>query len=297
MNVLITGASGLIGSALRPVLEQAGHSTVLLRRDGGGAAGAAGPCWNPDTGSIQLAAAGRLDAVIHLAGETVAQRWTAPARQRIRSSRIEATRLLCAGLQQLPHPPGVLICASATGFYGDRGDEWLDESSPAGTGFLAEVTRAWEAASAPAEKAGWRVVRLRFGIVLSPRGGALARMLLPFRLGIAGRLGHGRQYWSWIALEDVLGVIQRMLADAALAGVFNTVAPAPVTNREFTATLARVLQRPAFFTMPRPAVQLCFGEMGREALLSSARVRPARLQQAGFEFRMPDLETALRRML
>jgi uncharacterized protein (TIGR01777 family) len=292
MNVLLTGASGLIGSAVTPALESSGHRVVKLRRGEG-----PGASWNPAEGRIDLAPALPLDAVIHLAGENIGARWTSERKRRIRESRVAGTRLLAETLARLPARPNVLVCASATGCYGDRGDEWLDESSPPGRGYLAEVCRAWEAAAAPAEAAGIRVVRLRFGIVLACQGGALAKMLPAFRLGLAGRLGDGRQYWSWIALEDAVAAALHALVCESIRGPVNAVAPQPVTNREFTAALGHALRRPTFFAMPRFAVNLLFGEMGREAMLASCRAKPAKLLAGGFHFQAPELAMALRRIL
>ena len=265
---------------------------MKLRRDG-----ETGATWNPEEGKIDLTPALALDAVIHLAGESIGARWTAERKRRIRESRVAGTRLLSQTLAKLPPRPKVLVCASATGFYGDRGDEWLDESSPPGHGYLAEVCRDWEAASAPAEAAGIRVVRLRFGIVLARQGGALAKMLPAFHLGLGGRLGDGRHYWSWIALQDAVAALLHALARESLCGPVNAVSPQPVTNREFTATLGRVLRRPTIFAMPRYVVNLLFGEMGREAMLASCRIKPAKLLAGGFRFQTPDLESALRRTI
>jgi uncharacterized protein (TIGR01777 family) len=292
MNVLLTGASGLLGSAVAPALEASGHRVTKLRRGD-----ETGATWSPETGKINLAPALPIDAVIHLAGENIGARWTAERKRRIRESRVAGTGLLAGTLASLPSRPKVLVCASATGFYGDRGDEWLDESSPPGRRYLAEVCRDWEAATAPAEANGIRVVRLRFGIVLARQGGALAKMLPAFRLGLGGRLGDGRQYWSWITLEDAVSVLLHSLACETILGPVNAVSPEPVTNREFTATLGRVLHRPTIFAMPRFAVNLLFGEMGREAMLASCRAKPAKLLAGGFQFRAPDLETALQRTL
>ena len=292
MNVLLTGASGLIGSAAAPALESSGHRVTKLRRGDG-----PGATWNPAEGKIDLSPAVPIDAVIHLAGESIGARWTPERKRRIRESRVAGTRLLAETLVALPSRPKVLVCASATGYYGDRGEEWLDESSSPGRGYLAEVCRDWEAATAPAEKAGIRVVRLRFGIVLGRQGGALAKMLPAFRLGLAGRLGDGRQYWSWIALEDAVAALLHALTSESACGAVNAVSPQPVTNREFTAALGRTLRRPTLFGMPRFAVNLLFGEMGREAMLASCRARPAKLLGNGFQFQAPDLETALRRIL
>ncbi len=296
MNILLTGASGFIGGALSARLMKSGHRVVPLRRSPA-LGDEAGPTWNPAAGKISLEPNSPLDAVVHLAGENIAQRWTPAAKERIRASRVDATRLLCNALVRLPQPPRLLICASATGFYGDRGDEWLEEKSAPGTGFLPEVCQAWEAAADAARQRGMRVVHLRLGIVLAGNGGALAKMLPAFRLGVGGRLGTGRQFWSWIALEDLLRIVEQALQDDRLNGAVNTVSPEPVTNAEFTKTLARALQRPAFLPVPAFAVKLLFAEMGREALLGSARVRPARLIESGFEFRLARLDVALKHAL
>jgi hypothetical protein len=296
MNILITGASGLIGSALSPALEAGGHRVIKLVR-GAGAEVASVAIWEPAAGRVDLSRTGTLDAVVHLAGESIAQRWTPEVKRRIRDSRVQGTRLLCAALAQLASPPKVLVCASATGFYGDRGDEWLDESSLSGQGFLAEVCREWEAASAPAAARGIRVAHLRLGLVLTSKGGALAKMLPSFRLGLGGRLGDGRGYWSWITLDDLLDVIHHALTNEALRGAVNAVSPNPVTNAEFTHTLGCLLRRPTILPLPRLAVELALGEMGREAMLASFRVRPGKLIEAGFDFQFPELAPALRHLL
>ena len=295
MNILVTGANGFIGRAVVARLTKSGHRVVPLRR--ATPSGESGPAWNPDAGLIRLDPAGSLDAVVHLAGENIAQRWTVAAKARIRSSRENATRLLCETLTRLPQSPRVLVCASATGYYGDRGDELLDERSRPGTGFLAEVCQAWEAATEPARQHGIRVVHLRLGIVLDRAGGALAKMLPVFRFVLGGRMGTGRQFWSWICLEDLLGVVELALQDDALSGAVNAVSPAATTNADFTRALARTLHRPAFLPLPGPIVKLLFGEMGREALLASARVHPARLIELGFEFRYPDLAATFQHAL
>ncbi|HEY5914588.1 MAG TPA: TIGR01777 family oxidoreductase [Verrucomicrobiae bacterium] len=295
MNILVTGASGLIGKALVARLAEGGHRVVPLRRAASG--GEAGPTWNPQAGQICLESDKPLDAVIHLAGEHIAQRWTAAAKARIRGSRVDATRLLCEALARLPQPPRVLVSASATGYYGDRGDEVLVEDSSPGNGFLAEVCQAWEAAAEPARLHGIRVVYLRLGIVLAHNGGALAKMLPAFRLGFGGRLGSGRQFWSWICLEDLLRVIEFALGESSLSGAVNAVSLETVTNAQFTGALARTVRRPAWLPMPAIAVKVLFGEMGREALLGGARVRPARLIESGFLFRFPELEAALNHTL
>lgn len=294
-RILITGASGLVGSELVRSFEARGQQVVRLLRATSPLLGS--PTWNPAAGAIDLSNAGRLDAVVHLAGENIGQRWSPEVKRRARESRVEGTRLLCSALAKLPEPPKVLVSASATGFYGDRGDEWLDEASDSGQGFLAEVCREWEAATSAAAQAGIRVVHLRLGIVLSPKGGALAKMLPVFRLGLGGRLGDGRAHWSWIALGDLTGTIHHVLACEPLRGAVNVVTPNPVTNAEFTKTLGRVLRRPTIFPVPRFMVETAFGEMGREAMLASFRVKPGKLIETGFNFRFPDLETALRDLL
>ncbi len=270
---------------------------LALTRRRASAGGEAGPTWNPEIGQVRLDPAGPLDAVIHLAGENIAQRWTRTAKARIRASRVNATHLLSEVLAWLPQPPRVLVCASATGYYGDRGDKILGERSRPGTGFLAEVCQAWEAAATLARDRSIRVVHLRLGIVLARHGGALAKMLPAFRFGLGGKLGPGRQFWSWNCLEDLLRVVERALQDDRLNGVLNAVSPEATTNAEFTKSLARALRRPAFLPMPATAVKLIFGEMGHEALLASARARPERLLESGFEFCFPDLDAALRHLL
>lgn len=291
MKILITGASGLVGSNLSQRLRKAGHEVIELRRRRG--ATAAEPTWEVEAGRIDLAPAGPLDAVVHLAGENIAQRWTPEAMARIRNSRVEGTRILSEALVGLPQPPRVLVCASAIGFYGDRGEEGLDEQSAPGHGFLADVCRDWEAATTPAIRRGIRVATVRLGVVLASQGGALGKMLPSFRLGLGGPLGSGRQYWSWITLHDLLEVFVRLVEDATLSGPINAVTPNPVTNREFTVTLARVLARPAALPVPAFALRIMMGRMADEALLASARVKPARLLEAGFRFQFPELGAAL----
>jgi uncharacterized protein (TIGR01777 family) len=300
MKILVSGSTGLIGSALVPFLTAGGHAVVALARTGARRA-ASHPAqaveWNPDAGIINRAALEGFDAVVHLAGENIAGRWTAAKKERIRASRTGPTRLISEALAQLTRPPKVLVCASAVGIYGDRGDEILVEASAPGSGFLAEVGREWEAAAEPARVAGIRVVHLRFGIVLSPRGGALARMLPAFRLGLGGRVGSGRQFWSWIALDDAVGAIHHTLFTDSLSGPVNAVAPQAVTNGEFTRTLARVLGRPALLPAPACALRLALGEMAEAALLASTRAEPRRLAETGYAFRFPQLEPALRHLL
>jgi uncharacterized protein (TIGR01777 family) len=253
--------------------------------------------WNPDAGTIQADDLEDFDAVVHLAGETIVGRWTAGKKTCILESRAKGTRLLCESLAQLRNRPSVLVSASASGYYGDCGDQVLDEESPAGSLFLSEVAKAWEAATEPASQNGIRVVNLRIGFVLSKAGGGLATMLLPFKLGFGGRVGSGRQYLSWIAIDDVVGAISHAILSDALRGPVNAVAPQPVTNREFTKTLGRVLWRPTIFPLPVFAAHLVMGEMADNLLLASARVKPSRLLSSGYEFRFPQLDSALRHVL
>ncbi len=297
MKVLISGASGLVGSALVPFLAAGGHEVGRLVRSPSAAA-TDRIFWDAASGQVDLGAWTGSDAVVHLAGENIAAgRWTSARKERIRASRVGGTGQLCLALAGWSPRPKVFVCASAIGIYGDRGDEVLDETSPSGQGFLAEVCRDWEAAAEPARQAGVRVVHLRFGVILSPLGGALAKMLLPFRLGLGGRLGSGRQYLSWIALDDAVRAIHHALLREEVQGPVNVVAPNPASNRQFTRTLARVLWRPAFFPMPAWVARLAFGEMANELLLASTRVMPRRLQETGFRFDHPDLEEALRHLL
>ena len=297
MNVLVTGASGLIGSALVSRLAEEGHQVIPLRRRASSVDESVLATWHPRTGQVDLSRCPPLHAVVHLAGENIAQRWTAAARERIRRSRVEGTRLLSEALAQRLSPTSVLVCASAIGLYGDRGDELLDEQSRPGSGFLPEVCQAWEAATEPARARGLRVVRLRLGVVLTPRGGALAKMLPAFRFGLGGPLGHGRQYWSWVVLDDLLEAILHTLHRGDLSGAVNVVAPHPVTNREFSRTLAAVLHRPCVLRTPAWAVKLLLGQMGEEALLASTRVRPVQLERTGFRFQFPELRPALEHLL
>jgi len=297
MKILISGSSGLVGRALVPHLTKGGHQVVRLVR-APPAPGEAAVFWDPDAGTLDAAPLEGFDAVIHLAGEGIAAgRWTEAKKARIRDSRVKGTALLAGRIERLSRPPGVLLCASAIGYYGDRGDEVLKEDSPPGKDFLAGVCQAWEAAADPAARIGVRVVRHRIGVILSPNGGALAKMLLPFKLGLGGRIGDGRQFMSWIAIDDVVGALDHALATKLLRGPVNTVSPNPVTNAEFTATLGRVLRRPTIFPMPAFAARLAFGEMADALLLSSQRVVPERLMTSGYRFRYPDLEAALRHLL
>jgi uncharacterized protein len=294
LRVAVSGASGLIGSALVPFLTTGGHSVVRLVRS---RAGEGEALWNYEHGRVDAAKLEGLDAVVHLAGENIAARWTDARRRRILDSRAIGTRFLAETLARLRRPPRVLVSASAIGIYGNRGDEVLTEASPTLAGppdFLTEVGREWESATEPARAAGIRVVRLRFGLVLTPAGGVLGRMLPPFRLGAGGPLGSGRQWMSWIAIDDLVGAIHHALMTDSLSGPVNATAPNPVTSRTFASTLGRVLNRPAVIPVPAAALRLAFGEMADVALLSSAHVLPARLRESGYAFRYPELEGALR---
>jgi uncharacterized protein len=296
--VAITGSSGFLGSALVSSLRNDGHRVIaLVRREP--RAGEDALQWDPPSGTIVPLAASLADVVVHLAGESVfGVRWTAAKKRRIRESRVASTRRLTGTLVRLAKPPTLLVCASGVNCYGsNRGDEVLTEDSPRGSGFLAEVGREWEAASAAAIARGIRVVNLRFGVVLGAGGGALASMLPPFRLGLGGVIGGGAQWMSWIALDDAIGVIRHALSADVLRGPVNAVAPTPVTNAEFTRTLGRVLGRPTVLPVPALAVRLALGEMADELLLGSLRVMPARLQTSGYQFRQPTLESALRATL
>jgi uncharacterized protein (TIGR01777 family) len=287
MQVLVSGSTGLVGSALVVALEGAGHSVIRLVRR------------TPAAHEIRLDSGlpAGFDAVVHLAGESIAGRWTAAKKVAIRDSRVPGTSMLATALARTGRPPKVMVCASAIGIYGDRGDEVLREESAHRSDFLAQVAQQWEAATEPAARAGIRVVSLRIGVVLSPRGGALGRMLLPFRMGAGGRIGSGRQWMSWITLDDVVGVIQHALATDSLRGPVNTVAPNPVTNAEFTRALGQMLHRPAIFPLPAFMVRLMFGEMGEALLLGSQRVDCGKLMASGFRFRHPELKPALEAIL
>ena len=295
MKVLVTGSSGLIGSALMPALRGAGHTVVPLVR---GRPGPGFARWNPDDGSLDRGALDGVDAVVHLAGENIAAgRWTPAHKARIRDSRVQGTALLVRALRELDRKPRVFVSGSAVGFYGDRGTALLDEGSARGRGFLADVSAQWEDAARPAADAGIRVVTMRTGVVLSGAGGALGKMLPPFRLGLGGPVGAGTQYMSWIALDDVVGAIQHLVATDSVVGPVNLVAPNAATNREFTKTLGKVLGRPTLFRVPAFAIRLALGEMADELLLASIRAQPARLTASGYRFRYPDLEAALRHVL
>jgi hypothetical protein len=298
LRIAVTGATGFIGRALIPFLTTGGHTVVPVVRKRRAREGEA--AWDWELGRIDADRLEGLDAVVHLAGENLGARWTPERRRAIRDSRGIGTRFLCETLARLARPPRVLVSASAVGIYGDRGDEPVTESSGtlvAPPDFLVEVAREWEAATEPARAADIRVVLPRFGLVLSPAGGALGRMLPAFRFGMGGPLGSGRQPMSWIAMDDLIGALHHAIMTASLAGPVNATAPRPVTNREFAATLGRVLRRPAVVPVPAAALRLAFGEMADIALLAGARVLPDRLRASGYEFRYPELEGALRHLL
>ena len=296
-HVAITGASGLIGSALSRRLAAAGHRvTRLVRRP----AGTGEISWDPAAGYLRSQDLEGVDAVVHLAGENVGARWTAARKARIRSSRVQGTSLLSEALARMRRRPVVLISASAIGIYGDRGEEIVTENTlPANASldFLARVGQEWEGAADPARAAGIRVVHPRFGLVLSPAGGALKKMLLPFRLGLGGRLGSGAQWMSWISIDDAVGAIFHALVTDSFSGAVNLVAPEPVRNRDFTRILGQVLSRPTPFAVPAGALRLALGEMATATLLASLRVLPKRLLASGYRFEHPDLETGLKAVL
>jgi uncharacterized protein (TIGR01777 family) len=295
MKVLISGATGLIGSALIPELESGGHQITRLTRSPGSGSDVG---WNPDAGEIDTSRLEGHDAVVHLAGENIGEgRWTPEKKRRILESRAKGTRLLAETIASLPEPPRVMVSASAVGYYGDRGNELLREDSGPGSDFLAEVCKAWEAAADPAREAGVRVVHPRNGIVLSTQGGALARTLPIFKLGGGGRIGSGRQWWSWVAMADVVGAISHSLTDDSVEGPVNVGSPNPLTNAEYTRVLGKVLNRPTIFPLPAPAARLMLGEVADALLLASQRMEPAKLKETGYEFRYPELDGALRHLL
>lgn len=302
LTVAVTGSRGLIGAELVPFLTTGGHNVVRLLT--GNATppfddGTKWVSWKPEQ-PLDPSVLEGVDALVHLAGDNVAEgRWTAAKKQKIQESRSGPTRALAQALAALPpgRRPGVFVCASAVGFYGDRGEEELTEDSPAGKGFFPEAVRAWEEACAPAREAGTRVVNLRIGVVLSPKGGALGKQLPAFQAGGGAVLGSGKQFVPWITVHDTVGAIHHALMNPSLSGLVNLVSPNPVTNREFTKTLGRVLRRPAFMWLPRPALRLMFGELADEALLASMKARPAKLALADFTFGHSELEPALRFLL
>jgi hypothetical protein len=296
MDVVVTGSSGLIGTALRGALEVAGHRFVPMTRSRGGGDAVH---WDPDAGAIDASGLEGVGAVVHLAGEGIGnKRWNEAQKAKIRDSRVRGTTLLTETLAKLSKPPKVLLSGSAVGFYGDRGDEVLTESSRPGGGFLADLCVAWEAATAPAKEAGIRVSHLRTGIVLSGSGGVLPKMLTPFRLGVGGKLGSGSQWMSWISIEDEVGAMVHLLADDAAAGPVNLTAPNPVTNGDFTKALGKTLGRPSVLPAPKFGLKAILGpEMAEELLLFSQRALPTRLLDSGYTFKHPELDESLRTAL
>lgn len=293
----ITGASGLLGSHLTEHLRSGGDEVVPLVRNRDDADGEA-IYWNVRNGEIEAEALEGFDVAVHLAGESVFGRWSDAKKRRIMESRRDGTELFTEALADLDDPPDVLVSASAVGYYGATGEEWVDEESPAGEGFLAEVCREWEAGTQPAERAGIRTIHLRTGIALSPDGGALATMLTPFRLGLGGRIGSGEQYMPWVAVDDYVRGVEFLVDETDMDGPVNMVAPNPVPNAEFTETLGDVLNRPTFLPVPSFGAKMVFGgEMAEEMLLAGQRVRPTKLREAGFEWRCPELEPALQEAL
>ena len=293
MKIAVTGATGLIGAALGERLRQEGNDVLVISRRKNLSSPFPVVHWNPERGELDTRSLEGVDAVVHLAGETIAERWTPEKQERIRTSRVAGTRFLVDGLKRLSKRPSVLIGSSAVGFYGNRGDEELDEGSPPGTGFLPEICQAWEAEVARASELGMRAVRLRTGIVLSTKGGALAKMLLPFKLGLGGPVGSGSQWMSWIHIDDVVGGYHFALHHSDLSGAANLTAPQPVRNADFTRALGRALGRPAFLPAPGFALKLIFGEMAQDLLLDGQRVLPRRLESAGYQFQHTGVDDAL----
>lgn len=291
-NILITGAAGFVGTHLTEYLVSKGYNVLILSRSAKSTKGNVA-YWNPERGEIDIEALKDLDAVVHLAGENIAGRWTDQKKAKIESSRVLGTRLLSESLAALSKKPEVLIAASAVGIYGNRGDEVLTEASSHGRGFLADVGIKWEDATKAAKEAGIRVCNLRIGLVLGKDGGALEKMLMPFKLGLGGRIGDGKQYWSWIAIDDLIRIIYYLLNNKDLEGPLNAVSPNPITNNEFTSALGRTLNRPTIFPLPGFVAKGLLGEMADETMLSSTRVLPQKLLDIGFKFKYTDLNNAL----
>ncbi len=296
MKILISGSTGLVGTELVHRLSERDHTVVRLVRRA--ATSEHEIEWDPAGGRLDPGAVSGFDAVVHLAGENVAgRRWSAKQKEAIRSSRVDGTRLLAEALATTESPPRSLVCASAIGFYGSRGDEELTEDSSPGDEFLSDVCRAWEEAARPAIDRGIRTAFLRYGVILSDRGGALAKMLTPFKLGVAGKMGHGRQWMSWLSLDDAAGIILHALETESLEGPINAVSPSPVTNLQFTKALGAELRRPTVFPMPAFAARLAFGEMADALLLGSTRVIPNQLLRSDYKFRHRELQSALHDIL
>jgi uncharacterized protein (TIGR01777 family) len=292
MKILISGSHGLVGSALVPFLEQRGNMVHRIIR--GPSSSDREVQFDFRSGSHDRARLEGFDAVVHLAGENIGEgRWTTSKKERIRESRVTGTTKLVQALLSLSNPPKTFIGASAMGYYGDRGDEVLIEESPPGNSFLAEVCREWESAATPLSEKGVRVAYLRSGLILSGQSGALHRMLLPFRLGVGGKIGSGNQYWSWIAVDDAIGVIHYLLENEAVNGPVNVCSPDPVTVSEFTTLLGKVMRRPSLFPLPSFAARIALGEMANELILASIRMKPAKLLSSGYVYLHPDLEEAL----
>jgi len=295
MKVAVTGSSGLIGSSLVSFLSEKSVTVSKILRENTKDDDIS---WKPEDGDWDSAFTGGVDGIVHLAGENIASgKWTRKKKEKIRNSRIEGTTRLCEHILKLPTPPSVLVCASAIGYYGNRGVEFLNEGSSRGSGFLPDVCLGWEEAAESVSKAGIRVVNVRFGIVLSKDGGALAKMMTPFKIGMGGKIGSGTQYMSWVAMDDVTGAIYHTLITESLKGPVNVTAPNPVTNKEFTNTLGEVLKRPAVVPIPAFAAKLAFGEMANDLLLASTKVAPKRLSDSGYKFQYPELENALKHVL
>ncbi|HYA62533.1 MAG TPA: TIGR01777 family oxidoreductase [Candidatus Sulfotelmatobacter sp.] len=302
MKILVTGSTGLVGTALTGDLRREGHVVCRLVRPGTSTEGLRGTegfdvRWDPQTGDLGGAAVGA-DAVVNLAGAPIAEgRWTTERKKLLRTSRVDGTRALVYALAKMAARPRVLVSASAIGYYGNRGEEVLSEDSPPGTDFLGEIAKEWEAEAEKAEVLGTRVVRARFGVILAKNGGALPQMARPFRFGVGGRIGSGQQWMSWVTLDDVVAILRFALENGAVRGPLNVVAPQPVRNAEFTMALAKVLRRPALFPAPAFALRLALGEMADALLLSSQRVVPKELQRLGYRFLHPDVEAALSAVL
>ncbi len=295
MKVAVTGSSGLIGSNLLSLLSQKDISISKILRQNPKDQNFS---WKPEGGEWDSAFADGIDGFVHLAGENIASgRWTKVKKREIRSSRVEGTKKLCEHILKLPSPPSVFVCASAIGFYGDRGMEFLNESCSRGNGFLSDVCVEWEEATDSISKAGIRVVNVRFGVVLSKDGGALAKMLTPFKMGMGGKVGNGKQFMSWVAIDDATGAIYHALTTDTLKGPVNVTAPNPVTNIEFTRTLGHVLNRPTVMTMPAFATKLAFGEMANDLLLASTKVAPKKLFETGYNFQYTEIENTIKHIL
>ena len=298
MKVAITGATGLIGSALTEALTEDGTEVLVLSRLIRAASDSTRTVfWDPANLELDATALEGCDVMVHLAGETIANRWTRAQKERIRRSRVDGTRLLVDGLKKLSKPPPVFVAASAIGFYGDRADEEIDDGSPHGSGFLPDICRDWEAETSRAQEYGARILHLRIGVVLSTKGGALAKMLLPFKMGLGGPMGSGRQWMSWIHIDDVVAIFRFVMDRDDLRGPVNTTAPRPVRQAEFAKALGKTLGRPAIAPAPGFALRLIFGEMGQSLLLEGQKVLPRRLQEAGYSFQHPDLPEALQDVL